>query len=102
MRSSASKREHLAYRDVVQRVPSIVMPSAQGPHSSTERLWTVRQGARSLRADLIRDHRGWHVHFLSNEHWFASESVGSRELAINSATAVLNDLIGEGWVKTTS
>ena len=102
MRSSASKREHLAYRDVVQRVPSIVMPSSQRSHSSTERLWTVRQGDRSLSSEVIRDHRGWHVHFLSNEHWFASESVGSRELAINSATAVLNDLIGEGWVKTTS
>src|SRR5215467_10177641 len=101
MMSSASKREHLTYRDVVQRVPSIVMPATQGPHSSTERLWTVRQGARSLSVELIRDHRGWQVHFLSNEHWFASESVGSRELAINSATAVLNDLIGEGWVKTT-
>jgi hypothetical protein len=49
--------------------------------------------------ELLRDHRGWQLHFLSNERWFASESVGSRELAINSATALLDDLIGEGWVK---
>ena len=99
MRSSASKREHLAYRDVVQRVPSIVMPATQGPHSSTERLWTVRQGDRSLSSEVIRDHRGWHVHFLSNERWFASESVGSREVALSVAGALLNDLIAEGWVK---
>ena len=100
MKSSVSKRGHVAYRDVVQRVPSIVMPSSQRSHSSTERLWTVRQGDRSLSSEVIRDHRGWHVHFLSNEHWFASESVGSRELAINISTALLNDLIGEEWVKT--
>ena len=99
MRSSASKREHLAYRDVVQRVPSIVMPSSQRSHSSTERLWTVRQGDRSLSSEVIRDHRGWHVHFLSNEHWFASESVASREVALSVAGALLNDLIAEGWVK---
>jgi hypothetical protein len=100
MRSSASKREQLAYRDVVQRVPSIVMPSTQRPHSSTERLWRVRQDDRSLSVELVRDHRGWQLHFLSNERWFASESVGSRELAINISTALLNDLIGEEWVKT--
>jgi hypothetical protein len=85
--------------DALQRVPSIVMPSTQRPHSSTERLWTVRQDDRSLSVELLRDHRGWQLHFLSNERWFASESVGSRELAINSATALLDDLIGEGWVK---
>ena len=91
MRSSVSKRG---------RVPSIVMPSSQRSHSSTERLSTVRQGDRSLSAELIRDHRGWQVHFLSNEHWFASESVGSREVAISVAGGLLNDLIAEGWVKT--
>lgn len=88
------------YRGVTQRVPSTAPTATNRPHLSVERLWTVRQGGQSLSAELIRHHRGWQVHFLSNEHWFASESVGSRELAINSATAVLNDLIAEGWVKT--
>jgi hypothetical protein len=37
---------------------------------------------------------------LSNEHWFASESVASREVAISVAGTLLNDLIAEGWVKT--
>jgi hypothetical protein len=36
---------------------------------------------------------------LSNEHWFASESVAPREVAISVAGALLNDLIAEGWVK---
>ena len=76
------------------------MPDTQRPHSSTERLWTVRQGDRSLSVELTRDHRGWQVHFLSNDRWFASESVGSREVAISVAGALLNDLNAEGWIKT--
>jgi len=86
--------------DALQRVPSIVMHATQRPHSSTERLWTVCQGDRSLSVELTRDHRGWQVHFLSNERWFASESVGSREVAISVAGALLNDLNAEGCVKT--
>jgi len=50
--------------------------------------------------ELTRDHWGWQVHFLSNERWFASESVGSREVAISVTGALLNDLNAEGWVKT--
>ena len=76
------------------------MPSSQRSHSSTERLWTVRQGDRSLSVKLSRDHRDWQVHFLNNEYWFASESVASREVAIGVASVLLNDLIAEGWVKS--
>jgi len=102
VKSSVSKRAHFAYRDVVHRILSTVMPVTKGPHVSTEPLWTVRQGDRSLSVEVIRDHRGWQVHFLSNKHWFASESVGSREVAISLASALLNDLIAEGWVTTPS
>ncbi|HKF68630.1 MAG TPA: hypothetical protein VKB36_18910 [Vicinamibacterales bacterium] len=42
------------------------------------------------------------LRFLSNGHWFASQSAGSREVANLCASTVLDDLIADGWLTASS
>ena len=62
----------------------------------------MRNGDRSFGAELVRNHRGLEVRFLSNGHWFASQSAGSREVANLCASTVRDDLIADGWLKASS
>jgi len=65
---------------------------------SVEALWTVRRDDRSLRAELSRHHVAWEVHLFSDQQWFATQTVGSRERALVFADAIYDDFVAAGWV----
>jgi len=90
------------HRAASQRLPSSDPIPVRRPNLSAEHLWTVRNGDRSFGAELIRNHQGLELRFLSNGHWFASQSAGSREVANLCASTVLDDLIADGWLKASS
>ena len=69
---------------------------------SVERLWNVRKGDQVIDAELIQRHDGWAVRFSSQEHCFAAHAPGSRELAVQYARVIHNDLVADGWVKTSA
>jgi hypothetical protein len=92
----------LTYGTATQRVPSTAATSANRQGLAVEQLWTVRNGARSLGAALALNHRGFEVRFLSDGHWFASQLLRSRDLAVLVASVVQDDLLADGWVPTSS
>jgi len=92
----------LTYGPATQRVPSTAATSANRQGLAAEQLWTVRNGERSLGAALTLNHRGFEVRFLSDGHWFASQLVRSREVAVLVASVVQDDLLADGWVRTSS
>ena len=65
---------------------------------SLEALWTVRRDDRSLRAELCRHHLAWEVHLFSDEQWFATQTVGSREQAMVFADVIYDDFVRAGWL----
>ena len=75
-------------------------PSANQPVLSVERLWNVHKGDQIIDAELIQRHDGWQVRFSSQKHCFAAHAPGSRELAVQYARVIHNDLVADGWVKT--
>jgi len=93
---------YLSYSGVAQRVPSTTTIPTNRPELSVERLWTVRHGEQSLVAELAGTQRGVELRLLSDARPFASQSVGSREVAILCADVLLHDLIGDGWVTAAS
>jgi len=74
--------------------------SANRPALSVERLWNVRKGDQVIDANLIQSWEGWEVRFSSQEHCFAAHAPGSRELAVQYARVLHNNLVADGWVKT--
>ena len=66
--------------------------------SSAEPLWTVRRDGRSVRAELRRQVGAWEVRLLSDGHWFASHTLGSRELALMWADGIYDGLVAVGWM----
>ena len=97
-----SMKGWLTYGTATQRVPSTAATSANRQGLAAEQLWTVRNGERSLGAALTLNHRGFEVRFLSDGHWFASQVVRSRELAVLVASVVRDDLLADGWVQASS
>ena len=93
---------YLSYSGVAQRVPSTTTIPTNRPELSVERLWTVRHGEQSLVAELAGTQHGVELRLLSDARAFASQSVGSREVAILCADVLLYDLIGDGWVTAAS
>ena len=93
---------YLTYGTATQRVPSRVATSANRQGLAVEQLWTVRNGDRSFGAALVVNHRSFEVRFVGNGHWFASQSVGSRELAVLVASVIQDDLLADGWVPASS
>jgi hypothetical protein len=75
-------------------------PSTNHPVLSVERLWNIRKGHQIIDAELIQRHHGWQVRFSSQKHWFAAHAPGSRELAVQYARVIHNDLVAAGWIKT--
>jgi len=67
------------------------------PDPFVERLWIVRNGHRSLAADLYRDRDGWEVRFMSDGQCFAADASASRELVIRYADVLRQTFIADGW-----
>ena len=83
-------------------VPMASTIRAQQPTRSREQLWALSKNDRSMMAELFQGRQRYEVRFFSAEHCFASHALGSRELAVQYASAIQHHLIASGWVTAAS
>jgi hypothetical protein len=94
----ALKRERCS-AEILRRTMTAASVSTTPPNDATpEPLWNMCKGDQSVQAELHQVPSGWEVRFFSNTQWFASQSGRSRELVIQYARVVQDDLRTNLWV----